>query len=350
MHLNGQQFEELSKLLRLAFNRHGLRRTLRIHLDRELNDVADHHNFLQDVEELILTADREGWVAQLIAAAKKERPLRPDLQEFGGQFDADAAAVLPGKELESMLNLANPLLDAVPWLDALRNVLPRVCRVEIAGQAAGTGFLVGPQTVMTCHHVVVPRLPVDGQRSPRRPEDLIIRFDYHRTPGGAVNNGTTCRLAAKDWLVDARPPSPLDRQKDPAVVPGPTELDYALLRLEKATEGRARGWLEPSAVPLQPGDPLFIVHYPGQDPQRLSLDTKAVLPNQNLGPRVRYRTNTVGNSSGAPCFNARWQLVALHHGTNTAAKPAYNQGIPFTAILKALKPGWLGKPRKGKKP
>ena len=29
--------------------------------------------------------------------------------------------------------------------------------------------------------------------------------------------------------------------------------------------------------------------------------------------RVRYRTNTEEGSSGAPCFDKDWELVALHH-------------------------------------
>jgi V8-like Glu-specific endopeptidase len=54
--------------------------------------------------------------------------------------------------------------------------------------------------------------------------------------------------------------------------------------------------------------------------------------------RVRYRTNTEEGSSGSPCFNQDWELVALHHsGDPNFERPAtYNEGIPFEAILKRL--------------
>jgi V8-like Glu-specific endopeptidase len=53
--------------------------------------------------------------------------------------------------------------------------------------------------------------------------------------------------------------------------------------------------------------------------------------------RVRYRTNTEGGSSGSPCFDADWNLIALHHlGDPNFSTPTYNQGIPFTAIVDLL--------------
>jgi V8-like Glu-specific endopeptidase len=58
------------------------------------------------------------------------------------------------------------------------------------------------------------------------------------------------------------------------------------------------------------------------------------------GTRMQYRVNTEGGSSGAPCFNTEWQLVALHHSGDpnfeVDHKPTYNEGIPVGAILKLL--------------
>ncbi len=55
----------------------------------------------------------------------------------------------------------------------------------------------------------------------------------------------------------------------------------------------------------------------------------------------RYRTNTDKGSSGSPCFDANWTLVALHHLGDPAYYPenksAFNQGIPFTAIMALLR-------------
>ncbi len=49
--------------------------------------------------------------------------------------------------------------------------------------------------------------------------------------------------------------------------------------------------------------------------------------------RVRYRTNTETGSSGSPCFNSDWDLVALHH----SGIVKYNEGIPINCIVALLK-------------
>jgi len=71
---------------------------------------------------------------------------------------------------------------------------------------------------------------------------------------------------------------------------------------------------------------------------KLALESNAVV---SVTPtRVQYRTNTLGGSSGSPCFTQKWELAALHH----RGDPKYpdlagptNQGIPFGAILALMK-------------
>jgi V8-like Glu-specific endopeptidase len=52
------------------------------------------------------------------------------------------------------------------------------------------------------------------------------------------------------------------------------------------------------------------------------------------GTRVTYKTNTQEGSSGSPCFDEDWQLVALHHSGDPRMKQAaeFNEGIPLAAI------------------
>jgi hypothetical protein len=47
---------------------------------------------------------------------------------------------------------------------------------------------------------------------------------------------------------------------------------------------------------------------------------------------VFYLANTLEGSSGSPCFSDRWDLVALHRGSDDLS----NVGVPFTAILDDL--------------
>jgi V8-like Glu-specific endopeptidase len=70
------------------------------------------------------------------------------------------------------------------------------------------------------------------------------------------------------------------------------------------------------------------------------------------GTRVRYTTTTEPGSSGSPCFGPDWQWVAIHHSGDpkywAGGKPAFNEGIPASAIRRLLtergKAGLLGGP------
>ena len=94
----------------------------------------------------------------------------------------------------------------------------------------------------------------------------------------------------------------------------------------------------PDAAPaLTPKMPLFILQHPKTAPLKLALDTEAVIEVIHEGRRVRYATNTESGSSGAPCFDAEWTLVALHHyGDPAFNHPKYNQGIPIGMIRERL--------------
>jgi hypothetical protein len=55
--------------------------------------------------------------------------------------------------------------------------------------------------------------------------------------------------------------------------------------------------------------------------------------------RVRYRVNTEPGSSGSPCFDRNWDIVALHHAGayKDDAKDRFNQGIPIGRIVADLR-------------
>ena len=70
----------------------------------------------------------------------------------------------------------------------------------------------------------------------------------------------------------------------------------------------------------------------------LAFDTDPKVEVKFGGLRVRYATNTEGGSSGSPCFNKDWDLIALHHyGDPAFGQPKYNQGIPIGKIREHLR-------------
>jgi endonuclease G len=78
---------------------------------------------------------------------------------------------------------------------------------------------------------------------------------------------------------------------------------------------------------------------------RLSFDQVVDVDDQ----RIYYLANTVEGSSGAPVFDDRWRLVALHHASGKIdatdkAPIAANIGIPINPIIRAIRaqmPGLL---------
>lgn len=243
-------------------------------------------------------------------------------------------AFAPGLQKNVRPNLTK--LDIMVWIDRLVQVRNQVCRVEISDQAAGTGFLVGPQVVLTNWHVV--------QGATGKMETVGCRFDYVRQTDGARQPGIVAKLSEPAILASG-PYSPAELTNHPDTpLPAPGELDFALLHLAepagtKSVAGGQRGWVTLPDTPFAlPKDaPLLIVQHPDGAPMKLAMDTQSVIgPNAN-GTRVRYRTNTDNGASGSPCFNMDWDPVLLHHYGDPAWRdPTFNQGVPLDLIRQQI--------------
>ncbi len=78
---------------------------------------------------------------------------------------------------------------------------------------------------------------------------------------------------------------------------------------------------------------------------QLALDADARAALNGNGTRVTYKTGTEPGSSGSPCFNRFWNLIALHHGADSLypqfdARGA-NRGIPMARIADRLRAAGL---------
>jgi Effector-associated domain 1/Trypsin-like peptidase domain len=360
LNLTGQQLQQLSEALRDAFTRPRLAQALRFRLDKNLDDISLGADLQQIVFELIQTAQAEGWTDRLILAARESNPGNAKLVAFSQNLGL-AATNVAGPELERLILASNSSFDVMRWRSQLGRIETQVCRIEIAvaqGTVYGTGFLVGSDLVLTNYHVMDSLIAEDQSNAAGRlqakPSDVVLRFDYKRlADGSTLNAGTVYRLATSDWLVDRSPMSPADSEPDPKTeTPRNDELDYALIRLDRPAgsdpvggQGEPdshRGWLKmpTTKYEFQPDTPLFIMQHPQGAPLKLALDTEGIIGTNQNGTRVLYRTNTLAGSSGSPCFDQNWNLVALHHSGDPnfdpAHKPAYNEGIPAFAIYQLL--------------
>jgi hypothetical protein len=346
MPLPGATVRAVSEALIAAFSEEELEQTLLYRLDKRLDRLSGGGTIEKVVFDVIGKAEREGWTARLVVAAREERPDNAAVAS-AAELIGVAAATPPRRQLERMINEAAGLLDPVSWRSRLAQIETQVCRIEIpvtGGSIKGTGFLAGPDEVMTNHHVV--KRLIEGTADVDR---VRLRFDFKRLANGTdVNPGTEHSLDPADWLVSSAPPSAVDEMVDPGdAVPEPNELDYAVLRLataigdepigDNASPGAPpRGWIQLDGAPEpEAGAPVFILQHPSGEPVKLAIDAVRGL-NANK-TRLRYRANTESGSSGSPCFDINLNFVALHHSGDPdfdpAHKPEYNEGIPAAALL-----------------
>jgi V8-like Glu-specific endopeptidase len=221
----------------------------------------------------------------------------------------------------------------------LERTKPRVCRIDYPkGEALGTGFLVGPNLVLTCFHVA------DEIKDPRH---AVLRFDYNVNYDGILKS-KAYTLVDNHWCV-ATSPLPKDDLKSGSISePTLQELDYALLLLSSnpaydQVAGSVdapvfRGWIDPpgSRSEFRKNTPLHVIQHPIGAPLEWPFDRKGLLSVLSNRSRLRHRVWTLPGSSGSPCFDDAWTWVAMHQGSGPDEKPTYNVAIPSWEIVADL--------------
>jgi len=195
-----------------------------------------------------------------------------------------------------------------------------VCRVEIDPLARrGTGFLVADGLVMTNYHVLRYEPGEDIEANARA---TALRFGCVTAEDGRESLGQTFTLDEDEPILAA---SPVD------------ELDYVLLRVEPKIKQ------DPNIKPLPfseqepiPKADLHILQHPQGQAMKIALSNNGVTYVDTDKGLVQYWTRALGGSSGAPCFNHDWDVVALHHAERAVGLGVRREGILFKAIHKEI--------------
>jgi hypothetical protein len=360
MPIPGVTIEEICNAFEQAYDRDELSQMLRKRLSEKLDNLTGPNaNFGTAVFNVVTWSERKGRTTELIRGGYAYNPTHPAMQAIYQKYGlATEASLQQGGTVTAALKVTEggfektikqrlPQLDFAVWRTQMTQVEGRVCRVEIDSNPAGTGFLVGPDSVLTNYHVL--EEVIKGTVPPTK---VACRFDYKVLADGSRVEGVVAPLHATDWNLDASPFSGAEKTQHPDnPPPTPDELDYALVRLARrlgeesfaprgGAEAQKRGWLALPAGPLAftKDMALMIVQHPDGMPLKLAVDTESVIGVVGNGLRVRYRTNTEPGSSGSPVFDLTWGLVALHHLGDPAADlpPTYNQGVPLDQVRARL--------------
>ena len=180
----------------------------------------------------------------------------------------------------------------INYLELAVAVARAICRIRI-GSGAGTGALVGRRLLMTNNHVL------------RSVEDALAaeaQFDYQENVSGDLLPVHAYRLDPKTFFVTDR------------------VLDFTIVAIaETSAKGQPISrypWIKliPIIGKAEKGDPLNIIQHPRGGLKQIALRNNEVIVIPDGKPDfLYYTTDTEPGSSGSPCFNDQWELVALHH-------------------------------------
>lgn len=212
------------------------------------------------------------------------------------------------------------LVGAVPGLiDTLKRMLeraPAVCKLRITQglvSAAGTGFRIGEDLLLTNHHVLFPY----GNKA----VTVTAEFGYDTDADGVELAPTPIPCDVSTIVADA--------DDDWAVlrVSAPLSPAWPILALAGAPE------------PVD-GGRAFILQHPQGARKRLGFVRNTIVGHDDR--LVLYLTDTQQGSSGSPVLDHEGRVIALHHAGGTPQQVGSkqtlvkNEGIRISRIHRAL--------------
>nr|WP_315393979.1 serine protease [uncultured Duganella sp.] len=212
------------------------------------------------------------------------------------------------------------------------------CVIDAAGMRMGTGFLM-PGSVfgsplnllfVTNAHVIS-----ENVQGALLPADARVTFEIESI---AAHQPTSHEI---DKVLFTSEPEQVGR-----VLDKPDKLDVTIVSL-KTLPTDVRGLPCASNIPLPaPTTKAFVVGHPKAGPLQFSVHDSLLLDICPYERLMHYRTPTEPGSSGSPVFNAKWEVVALHHaGSQTTPRLngvgdyQANEGITLRSIRLAIEAG-----------
>jgi len=215
----------------------------------------------------------------------------------------------------------------------------RLCKIEVAKDGkpdavTGTGFLVGPSTVLTSFHVVAD-LVDEHTRAPKAGSERQLRVRFDHATG---RRDTADYKVPESWLVAWRPP----HDDEIATTNGIPELvspagdvdlrgflDFAVI-VVVGSPGSERGYYD-LARAVEPVDgKIYLFQHPMGLQQRITDGRFKGFRDAPGKERIDHTANAEKGSSGGLLLDGNYELVGLHQGAH--GEPVVNTGISAIAI------------------
>jgi hypothetical protein len=253
-------------------------------------DISDAASFVSQIAQLVTIAQQSGRIEELLRLAREANPGNDLLRKFN-----ETAGRSP--KASDLVEAVRPALriDDKEWTRRLVEVEQQICMITsnlADGTLTGTGFLVGPDQVMTHASVL-------GNDTTKALEAGAITVSFDRV---SISSSTYVVLPQSIFMSDDATVLRLDRPAGRDTVADPAA----------ATSGRARGWLTPRDKEGTEGA-VVIPHYDDRGELKVSADPGGLTLRSD--GRIQYRAFGGAGSTGAPCFDASWRLIGINIGS-----------------------------------
>ncbi len=342
MKLSGEDLKKLVNAIVSAYPTQGdLAMMVQFELEENLNEIAGGGNLKQLVFNLVTKwAIPRGKIYRLIIAAYQNNPDNPELQKFyesvvlKKRFIVDATPTAKDCGLDINWLGETDEIQLQSWLKPepnywdvgfLKRAIKQsasVCRIEIPSRKImGTGVLITPNKVLTNYHVLQPS---EEENIETNALNAVLKFGCFTSDDGVETQGKSFQL---------------DRQ-NPILKSSKTEdLDYVLLQVEtkitQAQEIKPARW-DAHKLPIAKMG-INVLQHPEGDSMKLSVSQDGITGVYADNGLVQYINKSALGSSGSPCFDENWFLVALHHAQRAKTFGTIREGILFASIYQEIK-------------
>jgi S1-C subfamily serine protease len=222
-------------------------------------------------------------------------------------------------ELQGWFRPEPDLLD-VGFLERAIERAGSVCRVEVGlMKVTGTGVLIDSDLVLTNFHVLGDSVDALAKAAP----STKLRFGLFTTRGGDEKVGQVVLLDAAK----------------PIVASSPAKIhDFVLLRASPAIHGLTKVGPAPFSL-AQPAvrSGVNILQHPGGKGMMLAISGSGITGTYPDVGYLQYISRTAPGSSGGPCFDDDWNVIAVHHAVRSKAFGVIGEGILMSNIYPEIR-------------
>jgi len=342
MNLSGAELKKLVNAIISAYpTKEDLAMMVQLELGENLEAIAGGTNLTHLVFNLVTKwAIPRGRISHLIIEAYKTNSGNPELRQFyesmiiNQRVIVDSATERPdfgpdinwrGETDEIQLqSWLKPELDYwdVGFLKGAIAQSSSVCRLEIPSRnIMATGVLITANKVLTNYHVLKSS---EEDNLENNALNAILKFGCLTSDNGLETQGKSFQL---------------DRQNPILCFSKTEDLDYVLLQVEEkitqTTDIKPARW-NSDKLPIEKMG-ISVLQHPEGDSMKLSISQDGITGVYQNSGLVQYVNKTAVGSSGSPCFDENWYLVALHHAQKAKAFGSIREGILFAAIYQEIK-------------